>query len=195
MMKRAQVFLNGSKMYLEISGRGSGKTYRLIQTAKIYVAEDERNIANIVYPTTVQAKRTKELIDHNYKNDPLIKQFHYTSFERKNPVVRGYTNVRNFIDEFDYIKFKINNSFFFGDAFKDDYYTTSPAKIRDLSEIPIEEAAKKDFLLRLLLENHGMYVGFVYGQYFITPHFLRTMKESMDTETFEREIEGKFIKY
>lgn len=182
-------------MYLEISGRGTGKTYRIAHAVAAYLLEDEKNIANIVCPHLRQAEIVKEnnkaLLEKNYNRIRCV------TFDRKNAVVHGYRNVKNFYDEFDYLNFNLNKNdpFFFGDAFKDDYYVTTPAKIRDLSKISIQELAKTDFLIRLLLENKGMYCSYVNTM--LDPAWLKSYLENYDKEpleNFKMEIEGRFIK-
>lgn len=178
-------------MYLEISGRGTGKTYRLIEAAKAYVALDYRNVPNIILPTQGHAERLKEFVETNNKNNPAVEQFNYTIPGRKNFIVRGYNNVRNFFDDFDFMNITFNDV---GFSYQDDYFCTTPARVRDLSNISIQQAAKTDLLLRLILENHGMYCSFINPMF--DPSWLKPIAEKyQDDDAFEKEIEGKFIKY
>ena len=61
-------FWNQKELYLEISARGTGKTYRLIKDATRYLEEDSKNKVNIVTVTNHQAKRIKQLIGEYFKN-------------------------------------------------------------------------------------------------------------------------------
>lgn len=188
-------------MYLEISGRGTGKSYRLAQAALQYLSQDSRNIVNIVCPTQRQAECVKKQALQISKNPEVADRIRCIKFEREDPAVRGFANVRNFYDEFDFIDFKLqkNDPFFFGDAFQNDYYVTSPARIRDLSKTTIQELAKTDFLIRLLAENKGMHVSFHAWWMWGERNSFNILKEAMikesGQEAFETEIEGRFIKY
>jgi hypothetical protein len=192
-------------MYLEIGGRQSGKTTRLIKAARQYVELDERKMANVIVPNEQAAVNIRNRIEETIGK---TSQFRYTTPERKNAIVRGYQNVRNFFDEFDFMGFTVkkNDPFFFGDEFQNDYFFTSPSKIRDLGAVPIQELAKTDFLIRLLLENHGMYCAFVNTM--ADPAWINSLKEfavidekislkefEKKYEQFEAEFEGRFLKY
>src|SRR4051794_6767839 len=116
-------------MYLEISGRGTGKTYRLARAIAAYLSENKQNVANVVAASEHGAEWIKEQIKCiPFESDRI----RYTTIDRKNPIVRGYRNVKNFYDEFDRIfkdPLKKNDPFFFGDLYKDDYYSTTASKV------------------------------------------------------------------
>ena len=188
-------------MHLEISGRQTGKTRRLAKAVVDFILPSTGNIANVVVTQESDAKiiknYIKEILAFSSPSDTpnhFDPQVRFTTPERKNAIIRGYGNVRNFYDDFDFMEFnwKKDGTFFYT-TIENDYYVTTPAKIRDLSKISIQQAAKDDFLLRLLLENHGMYVSFVNPN--SDPAWTEAMKRNMEVDTFDREMNGKFLKH
>lgn len=178
-------------MYLEISGRATGKTTRLIDAAHRYLSEDEKNIANLIFSTKESAEMVKKKIGEN-------KRIRYTMPERKDPIIRGYANARNFFDEFDWMKldFEREGAFFYTTT-KEDYYVTTPRFVRHMDKTYLMRMAKDDLLLRLLCENKGVYNSAVSLSH--DPSWLEPMKEAIvekaGQEIFDREIRGVFLEY
>lgn len=118
--------------------------------------------------------------------------------ERKDSIIRGYGNVRNFFDEFDWMKldFEKEGAFFYTTT-KEDYYVTTPRLIRNIDRTSLMRMAKDDLLLRLICENKGVYNSAVSLNH--DPSWFEPMKESLiekaGKEIFDREIKGVFLEY
>lgn len=159
-------------MYLEISGRASGKTSRLIAAIKNYLRKNPSGTAIIVSCSFRIEAEIKKSIS---KANPEFCKRLLTSKESQN--VRG----KYFYDEFDFIEnIKIS---------KKNYYSGTPKRKRTLEEL--EHPAANDNLARLLQLNKMKNVN-----YKAPPSFLLSYKENpfFAQDAFETEILGNYIK-
>ncbi len=173
-------------MYIEISARATGKTYRLIQAVKKYISESPQNIANIITATRIS--------DETLLNNKQVHIIKANQTTKNIQLPRGFRNVRSFIDDFDHIPALDRIPAYFYGTEIDDYYCTTPSKMRYIGEKSIQELAKDDFLLRLILRNNGMYISSAPILY-RNLDFVRNYKEKMRSDAFAVEMEGRFLSY
>lgn len=130
-------------MYLEISPRGAGKTYRLIQAAQNWLNQSSENKA-IIY--CIAPERMKKLF-------PIKAEF--LSYDSN--ALRGISpKVKRFFDDFDFF----NDVLLELEIRETDFFVTSPAKIRTVEDIRTAKDANDDFLLKLLKLSGGEYTSF-----------------------------------
>ena len=152
-------------MYLEISGRRTGKTTRLIDavfehifnggTAIIYTLSKEWG--NSLY---------REYFNHPRFDDKVLINPMYTSIE--------LLNTKVFYDEFDMCEgVRI---------YKNGYYSTTPYKMRDIN------AETRDTFLKLLDLQFGSYVSY------INKDIVYDMSKTLCEEVFNLEALAKFKK-
>ena len=132
--------LNLKDIYIEISPRGTGKTYRLVKHATQYLEYDSKNKVNIIVPTERCGKNIKRLIGEYFKNRIFVNEKIISDNE---------LNIKCYYDEFDY-----NNNLREVDLLG--YYCTTPSKIRYLKDL--DSLKKDDFLIKILVANEGKYV-------------------------------------
>lgn len=71
------------KLYIEISGRGCGKTYRLRQNIIEFLAADPENKVNIISLTEMCARYIKEKIPKEWHNRIVVNKPILSSKEKK----------------------------------------------------------------------------------------------------------------
>lgn len=135
------------EIYLEISPRASGKTYRLLQAVNKWLNLSEYNIAFIYTPSGDRLKEISDyqkLIEEKNKKRVYINQFEWKSFSY-------FITIRQFWDEFDY-----NKDFYIGGTNNYHYYTTTAAYVRDLKKID----TKNDKIYKVLKNTNFKYVSY-----------------------------------
>ena len=86
-------------MYVDVTERQTGKTYRLIENMFYYLKQDKKNIANIVSPNQDYLDDLiMKIITHKYYNKKFTTRIIFSLKMIK------VGNVRNYVDEFDFIK-------------------------------------------------------------------------------------------
>lgn len=126
-------------MYLEISPRGAGKTFKIKAAVQSWLAENAENKA-VIY--CMSPTRT------TWSNDPRIKFLEYSKENIQNTRYNAF-DTRRFFDDFDYF----NDVMLYNVILTNDYYASSSAKIRTIKDIKED----KDFLFKLLRLNNGNY--------------------------------------
>lgn len=103
-------------MYVEVLGRQTGKTSRLIDSVIEYLEENPKNTALIVTPYAVHRKEIQNKI-----NEKCGEPCEFRTITSYKMLDRGFnSNMRQFVDEFWFLDEK--NLFLDENA----YYTTSP---------------------------------------------------------------------
>lgn len=149
-------------MYLEISGRATGKTKRLCEAVVSHLRQyGSSAMAVIISPSGHRAKYDA-LIDEKYHDMVLVTHDYEIAKERlvnhetqesitfedfSFKLGMGFGNIKYFFDDFDYGKSEIP-------TLDDGYYVTTPFKIRNLDDWLFW---REDKLLTLLIENNFMY--------------------------------------
>lgn len=159
-------------MYLEISPRATGKTYRLIQHAHKFLTSSVDSKVNI---------HCRHIRQATFIHDKLIELGH-----RKERIKLNLTTEpgnQNYFDDFDY------NPQYISPYFIDlnGYYCTSIAKKRKLGK-----EDETDFLLNLIKANSGQYTSyyFTYEQQSRMLDKIRVSleKDALKKDAFEREF-------
>jgi thymidine kinase len=128
------------KLYIELSPRGAGKTFRLVKHAIEFLENDIKNKVNIVSPSNRTSNYIKEKLGKRFKSRVLI---------NKNIKSNSDKNIKTYYEEFDYND-KLKN------IDKCGYYCSSVAKIRNLTKLD-----NNDFLIKLLNCNGGQYSSYM----------------------------------
>ena len=157
-----------TNFYLELAGRATGKTYRLVGAVNDWLNQNDLNIA-IVY---AMGERGKLRIQNDKR---IVDKSRVFTTE----VTSRVGDIKRFFDDFDFYheiasKFPLEG-----------YYTSTPAKIRDILDF-----GKDDFLYKLLEANDWKYVSYL-------PTGLMDidlLKASKRGPHFETEILGRWYK-
>lgn len=133
-----------NRFYLEISGRQTGKTTRLIRAMKNHIDHGGNCIVFCMnykmFTLICELLRESKYINHVY-------------YYKKVDPVYEIKNVKNFFDEFDFID-DLKTLKYFDER---GYYCTSPCKVRDFGDFQKPEKLNNDLLLQLIA-----YSGFNY---------------------------------
>lgn len=131
-----------SKIYLEISGRGMGKTHRLIKA----VVEHIKN-GGTAYVHAMTLRGTKAICDKVTAQLPQEQVERLFSSKTKKNIPIG---ARGFWDDVDFIE---NNSQI--EIREGDYYATTPCRVRSFDDLI--DVKTKDILVRLVRFNEGLW--------------------------------------
>jgi hypothetical protein len=164
-------------MYLEISPRASGKTFRLITAIETELANNPRGIVSLNTPSFRAFKAVREELKKGFQHRLVYRDKEASDL---NPVVR------RFYDEFDLIGGLGNN-----DIHETGYYVTTAARTRKIEELDFEG----DFLLKLLFRNAFRYESKMISldSSLYTPELLANGREKMKIEDFNREYLNQWI--
>lgn len=155
-------------MYLEISPRGTGKTYRLIQDATNFLQENpDENIG-----VNAMSFRAAKIIQ-----DQLVKLGHSREKILLNKILPVAS--KNYYDDFEWFKSE-GLPISIG---KNDYYCTSIRKKRKYGQ----KREPFDFLLSLIEANKGKYVCF-HNFYFTDLEFVEHTKKNMRQDHFDTQL-------
>lgn len=150
-------------MYLEISPRGSGKTWRLVNHADKLLNDTVCGHICVFGPNEKGSEIIKRrLLDRGHREDRILTTWSDNS-------------IQNYFDEFDRSESKFLD--------KSGYYVTTASKMR---KIGVEDSG--DFLLQLLGLNHFCYSSYCYPSMLLDNHLLEESKKSMPKEQFDREF-------
>lgn len=165
--------------YVEISGRGTGKTWRLKQEVNHWINTswlDDTQLAVIYTPSHSQ----EEFVFEDKYNGGLdarvfINKEPDTEYLQK---LNRYYTIRYFYNEFDHLdNVKIERG---------NYYVTSPRFLRDIKTFANED----DTLYKVLRLNNGKYVQ--YSQWCLYPGFIDHAREELSHEQYCLEILAQF---
>ncbi len=173
---------NSPELYLEISARVTGKTYRLIKAVNDWLNENQNNIAFIycVMPNRFKNYPSfKELIEKKNLNRIFFNQ--YTWISCGGPI-------RKFYDEFEMLGFEVEWN---TEKFRNyDYFCTSPHKIRTLEDAKKNRENKKDNLLNLIELNNGKVISYS----IINPFTCYEILDNIEPEKyFSNEFEMSYL--
>lgn len=155
-------------MYLEISPRGSGKTYRLIKDAANFLQENpDKNIG--VNAMSLRAAKSIQ--------DKLFKLGHSREKILLNKILPIAS--KNYYDDFEWFESK-SLPISIGMS---DYYCTSIRKKRKYGQ----EREPFDFLLSLIEANKGKYVCF-HNFYFADLELIERAKKDISKDHFDTEF-------
>jgi len=144
---------NRSDLYVEISGRQTGKTTRMIDdmvkhiknggTCCLYTMSHRmrKHIVDIVNKKVIRDNPYTVIFPHEFKyleEQQILKQ----------------SDIKNYFDEFDFLD--LNEIFFDPNG----YYCTTSSKLRNKNDLFNEEKRNNDFLLKLIWEKNLNYVSY-----------------------------------
>jgi len=175
-------------MYLEISGRRTHKTTRLVRELQSWLSNPFNRAVLITHHTT-QSKEISRQINPKYHSRLYYGSEISLTLDKLNDVCCPHSpTVRWFWDEFD--SCYIRNV----PVMETGYYTTTPRKLRSLSNW---ENWENDVLLRLLVANdfnynsrHGM--SYFFGDKGLDVERLATMTGSINYKQHNMEYMGHF---
>ena len=161
-------------MYVEISGRRTGKTTRLRNELKNYLEANENNKAVILCPL-------QSMIAYNYKD--LISKYKNRLLTNYSFPKKSLEDYRWFYDEFDRI---IDRKYWYID--NDGYYCTTPVYLRTAIDIVDWKQNKRyDFLLNIIDNNN-----YIYNKY-VCADVDKEWKLALSTEEYNTEVNGDWI--
>ncbi len=159
--------------YIELSGRATGKTYRLIKDATQYLDNDSKHKVNIVTSNSRTATHIKKQIGEYYKNRIFLNEKWMSD---------DSLNIKCYYDEFDCNKDLV--------TVDTGGYYCSTVKTRNLGNLD----RKNDFLLKLLEANKYKYLSYAnFGA--LTGINLSLEDKVKNIPGFESEYENRIFKF
>ena len=180
-------------MYLEISSRQSGKSYRLMTAVRQFLSKDRKNVAIIITPRVEIGKFLKNLgfkyLDMFKYQDRMKffsgEQIRSELFHRE-MIDFSSKNKRVFVDEFDFIGDELHGLPFL--SIVDGYFVTTSKRTRSLEEIIDKNS--QDFMCNLLYINQYKYEK---HKSMIIDKSISRLYDSLGEEIFCLEIMNQFI--